>query len=387
MHAEIVMIGTELLLGQVIDTNAAVIGQTLAENGIPLYRKTTVGDNQERLLRVLDEALQRSDVVLCSGGLGPTEDDLTRECVAELLGRPLEPRDDLLRQLEERFEAIGRKMTANNLKQAMLPRGAQAIPNPHGTAPGLIVDDPGGIVICMPGVPSELGPMLTEQVLPYLRERFGIQGVIHSRVLKVCGMGESQVDQELAALIAASSNPTIGLLASPEHVRVRLTARAPSREEADALIVPLEQQVRQTLQGGVFGADEDTLESIVDALLGARGWTLAVAESWTGGMLARRLVSAGAGSFVGGVVAPGNAGRCQLDVAREILLHYNRATCALAVGAEAESGLGCVACITPTGDETWRLRRAETSELGQVRGAVGALEWFRRLLIRKEDDA
>ncbi len=386
MHAEIVMIGTELLLGQIVDTNAAFIGQTLAEHGIPLYRKTTVGDNAGRLLRVLDEALDRSDVVLCSGGLGPTEDDLTRECVAELLDRPLGQRDDLLRQLEERFRAIGRAMTPNNLKQAMLPAGAQAIPNPHGTAPGLIVDDPRGIIICMPGVPSELRPMLTEQVIPFLHRRFGRQGVIHSRVLKVCGVGESQVDQDLAALIAASSNPTIGLLASPDHVRVRLTARAPSREQADLLIAVLERQVREILGDAVMGADDDTLEGVVDGLLRARGWTLAVAESWTGGMLARRLVSAGAASFRGGSVAPEAAGGCQLDAAREVLLQY-KTTCALAVGVETDSGQGLVACCTPNGDTTGRLRRAETSELGQVRGAVGALEWFRRLLIRSEDQA
>ena len=384
MHAEIVMIGTELLLGQIVDTNAAFMAGKLAENGFPIYRKTTVGDNRQRLLRVLDEALDRSDVVLCSGGLGPTEDDLTRECVAELLGRPLEERPELLRMLEERFRAFGRPMSPNNRKQAQLPQGASAIENPHGTAPGLLVDDPRGIVVCMPGVPAEMKPMLIERVIPYLRNRFGAQGVIVSRVLKVCGMGESQVDHELAPLIAASANPTIGLLASPEHVRIRITARAATHEEAAALTAPLEAQVRQALAGRIMGADDDTIESVVDGLLEAEGWTLAVAETWTGGMLARRLVSADARSFRGGMVFAGPEDRAPLDMARAILLHY-KTTCALAIGIDAESGLGCAVGIAPIGDMIWRLRKADSSEIGQVRGAVGALECFRRFLARATD--
>ena len=215
MQAEILMIGTELLLGQVLDTNAAYMGRLLAEHGINLYQKTTVGDNKGRIVAALDAALRRSDVVLCSGGLGPTEDDITRECVAELLGRPLEYHEDLWETVKARFTRSRIQFTENNKRQAMLPQGAHAIENPHGTAPGVLVDDPRGVIACMPGVPGELKPMLEERVIPFLRARFGLAGALVYKVLKVCGMGESRVDSLIGDLVASLDNPTVGLLASP----------------------------------------------------------------------------------------------------------------------------------------------------------------------------
>ncbi|MBI2432524.1 MAG: hypothetical protein HYV26_06615 [Candidatus Hydrogenedentes bacterium] len=236
MNAELLMIGTELLLGQIQDTNASYMGQTLALHGINLFQKTTVGDNQQRIMAALDGALSRAGVVLCSGGLGPTEDDITRECIAELLGRKLEFRQALWDEVVQRFAPLRVKITENNKRQATLPVGAIAIDNPHGTAPGLIIEDARGIIICMPGVPMELKPMLETKVIPYLLRKFGQQGVLHCRVLKVCAMGESRVDSIIGDLILASTNPTIGLLASPDAVRIRIAARASSIVEAQALV-------------------------------------------------------------------------------------------------------------------------------------------------------
>jgi len=307
MQAEIVTIGTELLLGQIVDTNAAFIGQVLAENGINLYQKTTVGDNPECIRSALEGALGRSDVVLTSGGLSPTADDITRECVAQLLGRPLVFRQELYDQLAARFARFRFKMTENNEKQAMAPEGAIAIENPHGTAPGLIVEDDLGTVICMPGVPRELKPMLTDRVIPYLREKFGLRGVLQSRVLKVCGVGESRVDTAIADLIASQQNPTVGVLASPDAVHIRITARAQTLEEADGLIDPVDAAVHERLPGLVIGADDATLEQAVDTLLVDRGWRLAVAETHTGGMVAQRLTAAGVRCFAGGRILPTSA--------------------------------------------------------------------------------
>ncbi len=240
MQCEMLMIGTELLLGQIADTNAAYMGRQLAENGINLYQKTTVGDNPARIVGALNDALTRADVVLCSGGLGPTEDDITRECVAEALGWPLEYHPELYEVLLARFSRLGRSVTENNKRQAMLPRGAAAIENPHGTAPGLIAESERGVIICMPGVPHELKPMLDERVIPWLKHRFGISGMLRYRSLKVCGIGESRVDALMGDLILSGANPTVGLLAGPDGVVVRIAARAETAEAAEALMDPVE---------------------------------------------------------------------------------------------------------------------------------------------------
>jgi len=390
MQAEILMIGTELLLGQIVDTNAAFMGRTLAENGINLYQKTTVGDNRARIMAALDGALTRSDIVLTSGGLGPTEDDITRECVAELLDLPLEFRPELLEQLTARMSRFRARVTENNrrgpvtsesdIKQAMAPRGAQAIENPHGTAPGLIVEDTRGVVICMPGVPRELMPMLTERVIPYLRTRFALHGLLHSRVLKVCGLGESRVDAAIGDLIVSQQNPTVGVLASPDAVRIRLTARADTVEAADALIDPVDALVRERLPGLVMGINDDTIEGAVDTLLAGRGWRLAVAETITGGMIAQRLTAAGATRFAGGrvfIVAaqPGTA----ISMATCVRAEFNT-ECGLAVATDNAGDQIEVVLVTPDGEAQWTLGAPSTDERTQMRSSVGALERVRRLL-------
>ena len=386
MQAEILMIGTELLLGQIQDTNATHMARTLADHGINLYQKATVGDNRQRIMAALDDALDRSDVVLCSGGLGPTEDDITRDCIAELLGRPLEYHEALFEAIVARFAHARRRITENNKKQAMLPRGARAIPNPRGTAPGIIVEDPRGTIICMPGVPQELEAMLEDSVLPYLRARFGLSGVLHYRVLKVCGVGESRVDSMMGDLINAQSNPTVGLLASPDAVRIRIAARAESVEAADALIDPVEDAIRERLRGLIMGRDGDTLETVVDHLLTARGWRLAVLETQTGGMLAQRLVAAKARSFAGARVLPGGAmegarGQDQLlDLTRALLLEF-AATCALALVADPGNHRTLVTWITPDGQRDWEIGFYGTGARNQLRTSIIALEHMRRELI------
>ncbi|MFP4502324.1 MAG: CinA family nicotinamide mononucleotide deamidase-related protein [Candidatus Hydrogenedentota bacterium] len=382
VRAEILMIGTELLLGQVQDTNATYMGQTLASHGIHLYQKTTVGDNSARICAALELALSRSDVVLCSGGLGPTEDDITRECVAKVLGRKMVYRAALFEAIRARFARFRRTITANNKKQAMLPEGAEAIDNPYGTAPGVLAADRRGTIICMPGVPSELKPMLEERVLPYLRERFGLAGVLHYRVLKVAGVGESRIDSMIGDIIQAQENPTVGLLASPDVVRVRIAAYAESVEAAQALIAPVEAQLRSRLGGLVYGADADVLEGVVNRLLHERGWTLAVAETQSGGMLAQRLVAADADRFVGARIVPGKRGASPedaIDLAHEIMVSCNT-HCAIALLADSVEERSWGALVTPEARAVREIGYAGGRGRNQLRTAVVALEHFRRLL-------
>jgi nicotinamide-nucleotide amidase len=390
MQAEIIMIGTELLLGQIIDTNASFIAQVLAENGINLYQKTTVGDNPHRIIQCLEAALERADVVLTSGGLGPTEDDITRECIAEVFGKPLELRPDLVEQIEARFQRIGRRPSTNNLKQAHAPTGAVAIENRHGTAPGLILEDPRGIVIAMPGVPQELKPMLRAKVLPFLRKRFNLKGVVHYRVLKVCGVGESTIDNAIGHLIRDSENPTVGLLASPDAVKIRIAARADTKAKALTMIDAMAAQIHQLLPGLIMGADDETLEEVIDELLKARGWRLALAETHTGGMIAQRLTFVGASSFAGGIItqAPpasaSDAARHARELADQARRYFNVESAFASVPCEAP-GTAVAVFVTPDESREWELRFSTLSENHQLRAAIACLEHLRRYLAPPPD--
>lgn len=288
MDAELVTIGTELLLGQIVDTNATWIAQRLADAGINLYFKTTVGDNRRRAAEVIENALNRVDVVLTTGGLGPTVDDMTREAIADAVGRELVRDEELVAHIREIFLRWGREAGENNLRQANLPEGAVVLPNPIGTAPGFRVEHDGKHVIAMPGVPREMKRMMEEQVLPFLRERAGDDVVIKVRVLHTIAIGESSVDDRIADLMT-SSNPTIGLGAHTGQVDVRITARAPGDHEADMMIAQLEHTVRSRLGDYIYGADEDTIESVIADMLAARGERLALVETNTGGQIASRL--------------------------------------------------------------------------------------------------
>lgn len=379
------MIGSELLLGQIEDTNATHMARVFAENGIGLYQKTTIGDNRERICAALNAALDRADAVVCSGGLGPTEDDITRECIAEVLDRPLEYHEELFDQIKALFARYKLKITDNNRKQAYVPQGGRVIENPRGTAPGLIVESDRGVVICMPGVPHELKNMLSRDVVPYLRNRFNLTGLIHFRVLKVCGVGESIVDDAIGDLMNSQSNPTVGVLANPASVRIRIAARASSIAEADALIDVVDAQIRERLPGLVMGVNEDTLEGVVDQMLADRGWNLAVLETMTGGMIGQRLTAEDATQFVGGRIYPvghfgGEKGRkTALDKTRDLMIEY-AATCGLGVVDDPAAESAVVMFICPEGTVEWEFGRAGRDTRMQVRTSVVALEHVRRHL-------
>jgi nicotinamide-nucleotide amidase len=389
MHVELLMIGTELLIGQINDTNSTRMAQTLALNGINLFQKSTVGDNAERIEQALRQALARSPIVLCSGGLGPTEDDITRECVARVFGKPLVFRADLYAALEARFSHLRHLITENNKKQATLPEGAVAIENPHGTAPGVLMEGEAGTVICLPGVPFELDPMMEAFVLPYLRGRMGIDGVLHYRVLRVSGVGESKIDAEIADLIAAQRNPSIGLLASPDVVRVRIAARAPTQAAAEALIAPVEAAVRARIGDWIHGVDNDTLEGAIDRLLQAKGWRLALVETVSGGLMAHRLSAEGAPSFAGSRVLPADwrspggldPAAAAVALAREALLSSSSDS-ALAM-VQSEDRTRCHTALVHLGGEAaWEFPLLGEGPRRQLRAAVQALEGLRRRLLR-----
>jgi len=312
MQAEIVSVGSELLLGQIVDTNSAVIGRHLAASGLDLYYKTTVGDNLSRLTAGLRQALARSEVVITTGGIGPTADDITREAVAAATGRELEFSEHLMAQIEAFFRARGFKLSPSNRRQAFIPRGAIPIENPVGTAPAFVVEVGERCVITLPGVPREMEHLLVTRVLPYLRERYGLKGEIRLRVLKVVGLGESRIGELLADFMEKGRNPTIGTLAHLGQVDVRIAAKGSDAETAQRLIEPVEAQIRERLGDLIFGADNETLESVISAQVRRVGARVAVAESGSGGVVAERLAAGIGEGFAGGVVLGGADGAARL---------------------------------------------------------------------------
>jgi competence/damage-inducible protein CinA-like protein len=291
MRAEIVSVGSELLLGQIVDTNAAFIARQLAVLGLDLFHKATVGDNLGRVATALETALGRADVVITTGGLGPTEDDVTREAVARATGRELEFHPELLDQIEAFFRARGLPLSPSNRKQAYIPRGAIPMPNPVGTAPCFILEEGSRTLIVLPGVPREMEYLLRTAALPHVRSRYGLQAAIVSRLVRVAGLGESRVGELLADLMAKGANPTVGTMAHPGQVDVRIAAKAPDEAAARALIAPLEAEISARLGDTVFGRDGDTLEGAVAARLSEQGRTLGLVEIGTGGVVSERLTS------------------------------------------------------------------------------------------------
>ncbi len=284
MKAEIVAVGTELLLGQIIDTNSAHIAQLLTTVGLDVHYKSTVGDNLARIKGTLQTALDRADVVITTGGIGPTLDDLTRDAVAEVTGRPLVFQPHLFEQIAAFFARVGRPVGENNKRQAFIPDGAIPIENPVGTAPGFIVEQGDRVILSVPGVPHEMRYFMDHSVMPYLRKKLGIREVIVSRVLKLFGIGESMVDERLHDLIMEGQNPTIGLLAHTQigEVSVRLTAKATSEDDARALNAQLETRVRERVGEFIFGTDDETYEGVLASLIQKAGVTVAAAETALG---------------------------------------------------------------------------------------------------------
>jgi nicotinamide-nucleotide amidase len=305
MDAEIIAIGSELLLGQIIDTNSSYIAKSLADIGIELIQTTTVGDNLQRMKEAIQEATQRCQVVITTGGLGPTEDDLTREAVAETTKRPLVFQPHLMEQIEGLFKRRGFRMTENNRKQAYIPEGAIPIENPKGTAPGFIVEGSNWVTISIPGVPSEMEYLMGNTVIPYLRKRFDLKSeIIRYKVLRACGLGESAIGIQIKDLMKDSKNPTVGTLASIGDIKIRITAKADSPLEASALIQKMEQEIRNRLGILIYGVDNETLHGNIVKELERLNLTLSVAETFTVGIISQKLASTNSPSFAQGVVLP-----------------------------------------------------------------------------------
>ncbi|OGO32871.1 MAG: hypothetical protein A2Z29_10440 [Chloroflexi bacterium RBG_16_56_11] len=301
MKAEIITSGTELLLGEIPDTNTAYIAGQLAALGINLYYASTVGDNFERYSGVLKQAWARSDLIITTGGLGPTQGDITREVVSAMLGEKMTIDPDLKKELTEFFTRLHIEMPDNNLKQATLILSARAMRNTAGTAPGWWVEKDGRTIIVLPGPPREMQTMWENVVLPRLEA--SRSAIIMSRLIKTWGLSEAAVDQ-LVSPFLKESNPTLGIYAKPDGIQLRITARENTREGAAEMIARREREIREVMKEHIWGVDNDTLESIVGRLLARRALTLAVAESFTGGLLALALnnVPEGQGFFKGGVV-------------------------------------------------------------------------------------
>jgi len=363
MQVELLSVGTELLLGQIVDTNAAHLAGKLSELGVNVYHKTTVGDNAERLAAALRICLGRSDVVLATGGLGPTKDDITAAVVAQVMGVRLAEDEATSEKIRSFARQRGIRLLDSLLKQAFVPEGAQVVPNPVGTAPGFILARDSKTVIALPGVPAEMKAMAGQTVLPYLAQRVQEESggsVILSRVLRLAGIGESQAEAELADLIEKQTNPTMAPYAKTYEVHLRVTARAPNRTEAEALIAPVETEIRRRLGDHVYGADEETLEAIIGGMLRSAGLTLAVAESCTGGLIGHRITNVPGSSdyFLAGLSTYSNESKAKLIHVPEDTLAAHGAVSAETAAAMAEGvrratgadvGLSSTGIAGPTG--------------------------------------
>jgi nicotinamide-nucleotide amidase len=315
MIAEVVSVGTELLLGQIIDTNAAFVAQALSSLGIDVYYRTTVGDNPKRMRATIDLALSRADIVITIGGLGPTMDDLTKEISCEAMGVELIVDAAIELSLEDFAVRRGAKLPPSFLKQALVPKSdGWPMPNPNGTAPGNVVEKGGKTIICLPGPPNELIPMVEQSVIPYIAAKSGDkQTVIKSRVLRVIGVGESIAEDTVKDLMQ-SSNPTVAPYAKLGECHLRITARARDDNEALAMIAPIETEIRDRLGSAIYGVDDETLEQVIVQLLTERGQFLSLAESCTGGLVVQRITSIAGSSavFRTGIVSYSNDAKGKL---------------------------------------------------------------------------
>lgn len=321
MRAEILSCGTELLLGHITDTNATYLAQSLTTLGIDLYFVSQVGDNQERIVETLRRAWERSELIIMTGGLGPTEDDLARESISTLLGETMQVDPKLEAHLRSMFATRNASMPERNLKQATLIPSAQTLLNPRGTAPGWWVEAEKHIIVAMPGVPREMYHMWEQEVIPRLSRYAG--GLIYTHILRVSGLGESTIEERLGSVIH-SNNPTIATYAKSDAVDVRITAKAETREAAKRQVAEMEAQVQQILGHHIFGTAKDTLQGVIGKLLQARQQSLAVMESLTGGLLSSTITDAEGSShyFIGGVVAYSNALKEQMGVPAQVIKQH-----------------------------------------------------------------
>lgn len=351
MKAEILSVGTELILGQIVDTNAAYLASELPGLGIDLYWISQVGDNQPRVVELLRRAWGRSDLILVTGGLGPTEDDVTRESIAELLGEPMTVDPDLEKWLRGLFARVGWTMPERNIKQAMLIPSACAIPNSRGSAPGWWVEKEGRILLAMPGPPGEMQHMWEKDIREKLRQRVP-SAIIVSRTLKLLGIGEANVDEMLSPLLH-SRNPSIGTYAKPTGIELRITAKAPTRSEAEVLIASVEAKIRAIVGEKIWGTDEETLEKLVGDLLRIRRLSLATMESCTGGLLGALITDVPGSSdyFRGGIISYSNEAKIAFGVDGALIAEHGAvsAPVALAMAEAARHRFGADIGVGVTG--------------------------------------
>jgi nicotinamide-nucleotide amidase len=374
--AEIITIGTEILLGEIVDTNTRYIARTLRGMGVDLYRTITIGDNVERIAEAIRHSMERAEIVITTGGLGPTVDDPTREAVAKAVGVETEFREDLWEQVVSVISRYGRKPSENQRRQAYVPKGALGIPNPVGTAPCFIVETERNAVISLPGVPNEMEHILHESIIPYLQKRFHLDQIIKIRILHCAGLGEGMIDEKISDL-EVLSNPTVGLAAHTGLVDVRIAAKAKNEIEADAMIAEVERQVRDRLGDVVFGADEETLEEVVLKAVAKRGWILVGVESGLDGLLARKIPHTLALSDL----TPDSL-RAALRAARADA----SADAALGVAVYLEERAAEIALITPDGEKTHRITYGGPPR-SLARWSVNvALDWLRRRTLEQEAD-
>lgn len=308
MIVELVSTGTELLLGQITNTNAPFLAKQLNALGFDVLYQSVVGDNRKRMSQVIETALARADIVITSGGLGPTQGDITKEVVAGIVNRPLVLHEPSLKKIECYFSHRHLEMPANNKRQAMVPESALIVGNDKGTAPGVIVEYDNKVIINLPGPPHELEPMFTHSIAPYLQQRFGTQGVIVSRMLHTCGISESLLEEEIKDIILEQGNPTIALLAKKGEIQIRLTAKATTQDEALILISELEQHITNRVGRYIFAINNQTMETVVGGLLKNKSLTLALAESCTGGLVSSRITDIPGSSdyFIGSIICYSN---------------------------------------------------------------------------------
>ncbi|MCB9110743.1 MAG: competence/damage-inducible protein A [Anaerolineales bacterium] len=388
--AEIITIGTEILLGEIVDTNTRHIARTLRGLGVDLYRTITIGDNVNRIADAIHSSMERANIVITTGGLGPTVDDPTREAVAKALGVETEFREDLWQQVVETISRYGRQPSENQKRQAYVPKGAIGLKNPVGTAPCFIVETPlrlppfsekmggekeGGVVISLPGVPAEMEHILHESVIPYLQKRFGLDEVIKVRILHCSGLGEGSIDEKIADL-ETLSNPTVGLAAHTGVVDIRIAAKAKSEVKANELIAKVEEQVRERLGSVVFGVDDDRLEKVVLDMLSVRGLTLTAIESGLDGLLARKIP---------------NTASLQ-DLSLDALTQALRAAradsksdIALGVTVFMEERAAEMVMITPKGEKTHRISYGGPPRSLPRWSTNLALNWLRTTLLKDMD--
>ncbi len=343
--AEIITIGTEILLGEIVDTNTRYIARTLRSMGVDLYRTITIGDNVERIADAIRDSMEQADIVITTGGLGPTIDDPTREAVAKAIGVETEFREDLWAQVVETIVRYGRTPSENQKRQAYVPKGALGLKNPVGTAPCFIVETPRNAVISLPGVPQEMEHVLHESVIPYLQNRFNLNEIIKVRILHCAGLGEGMIDEKIADL-ETLRNPTVGLAAHTGVVDIRIAAKAKSESEANGMILKVETDVRERLGSIVFGADEDTLEGVVLDMVAARGMTLTAIESGLDGLLTRKVPHTAS--------LPNLTADTLMQALRSARTD-SKADIALGVTIFTEERAAEMAMITPKGEKTHRI--------------------------------